>query len=152
MLIFWLKYCFWEYLKKIFFSSFDQPQYRSSAFEIAKLCCYWLKGVQNVGICVATSYNGMTIYRNKNRCSRLKNIFFCSVEEPENNIHHDQEGSCWNNFTNFFKNVKYNILGVTVRASIVWLIVYVIAIIINIVGDTYANSCENGKFFQRALF
>jgi len=69
------------------------------------------------------------------------------VEEPENNIHHDQEGSSWNNFTNFFKNVKYNILGVTVKASIVWAIVYVIAIIINLVGDTYTSSCENEQLW-----
>ena len=86
----------------------------------------------------------MTIHR---RCSRLKNVIFCRVEEPENNIHHDQEGSCWNNFTNFFKNVKYNILGVTVKATIVWLIVYVIAIIINSLGDDYQSSCEMGKYF-----
>merc|ERR1712203_655346 len=69
------------------------------------------------------------------------------VEEPENNIHHDQEGSCWNNFTNFFKNVKYNILGVTVKATIVWVIVYVIAIIINSVGDSYQSSCEMEKLW-----
>ena len=81
------------------------------------------------------------------RCSRLKNIIIYRVEEPENNIHHDQEGSCWNNFTNFFKNVKYNILGVTVKATIVWAIVYVIAIIINSVGESYKSICEDGKFF-----
>ena len=126
-----------------FFSSFNQPQH-SCAF---KLCCYWLKDVQNVEICVATSYNGMTIHRNKKRFSRLKNMIIYRVEEPENNIHHDQEGSCWNNFTNFFKNVKYNILGVTVKATIVWAIVYVIAIIINSVGESYKSICEDGKFF-----
>ena len=86
------------------------------------------------------------------RCSRLKNIIIYRVEEPENNIHHDQEGSCWNNFTNFFKNVKYNILGVTVKATIVWLIVYVIAIIINYVGDSYESDCEMGKFFLEGTF
>ena len=107
--------------------------------------------MQNVGIWVATSYTGMTIHRNKKRCSRLKNIIIYRVEEPENNIHHDQEGSCWNNFTNFFKNVKYNILGVTVKATIVWAVVYVIAIIITYVGDSYESSCEEGKFYQRAL-
>ena len=89
--------------------------------------------------------------RTKKRCSRLKNIIIYRVEEPENNIHHDQEGSCWSNFTNFFKNVKYTILGVTVKATIVWAVVYVIAIIITYVGDSYESSCEEGKFYQRAL-
>jgi hypothetical protein len=65
-------------------------------------------------------------------------------EQPENNIHHDQEGSCWNNF---FKNVKYNILGVTVKATIVWAIVYVIAIIINVVGDSWAANCEEEQLW-----
>ena len=100
---------------------------------------------------VLQCHKGMTIYRNKKRCSRLKNIIFCRVEEPENNIHHDQEGSDWNKFTNFFKNVKYNILGVTVKATIVWAVVYVIAIIINSVGDNWQSSCEEGKFFQKCL-
>jgi len=67
-------------LKKYFLSSFDQPQYNCVLFEIAKLCCYSLKGVQNVGICVVTSYNGMTIYRNKNRWARLKNISFAALK------------------------------------------------------------------------
>ena len=93
-------------------------------------------------------HKGMTIHQYKKRCSRLKNIIFCRVEEPENNIHHDQEGSDWNKFTNFFKNVKYNILGVTVKATIVWAVVYVIAIIINSVGDNWQSSCEEGKFFS----
>ena len=85
--------------------------------------------------------------RNKKKCSRLKNIIIYRVEEPENNIHHE-EGSCW---TNFFKNVKYTIFGVTIKATIVWAIVYVIAIIINCVGDSWESKCEEGKFFQMAL-
>ena len=124
-----------------FFSSFNQPQH-SCAFKFPKLCCYWLKDVQNVGICGSEQ---------KKRCSRLKNIIIYRVEEPENNIHHDQEESCWNTFTNFFKNVKYTILGVTIKATIVWAIVYVIAIIINCVGDSWESKCEEGKFFQTAL-
>ena len=93
-------------------------------------------------------HKGMTIHLYRKRCSRLKNMIFCSVEKPENNIHHNQEGSRWKNF---FKNVKYNILGVTVKATIVWTIVYVISIIINQVGNAKTNTCEEGKFFQRAL-
>ena len=88
----------------------------------------------------------------KKICSRLKNVIFCRVEEPENNIHHDQEGSCWNEFTNFFKNVKYNIVGITAKATIVWAIVSVIAIIINYVGESYASECERGKFFLEGTF
>ena len=76
-------------------------------------------------------------------------MIFCSVEELEYNIHHTQGGSCW---TNFVKNFKYSILAVTVKATIVWAIVYVISIIINQVGDAKTNTCEEGKFFQRALF
>ena len=94
-------------------------------------------------------HKGMTIHRYRKRCSRFNKIIFRSVEEPENNIHHNQEGSRWNNF---FKNVKYNILGVTVKATIVWTIVYVISIIINQVGNAKTNTCEEGKFFQWALF
>ena len=94
-------------------------------------------------------HKGMTIHLYRKRCSRLKNMIFCSVEKPENNIHHNQEGSRWKNF---FKNVKYNILGVTVKATIVWTIVYVISIIINQVGNAKTNTCEEGKFFQWALF
>ena len=78
---------------------------------------------------------------------RLNNIIFCRVEEPVHNIHHE-DGSCWTNFTNFFKNVKYNILGVTVKATVVWAIVYVIAIIPNCVGDSWKSSCKDGKFFS----
>ena len=114
-----------------------------------KAVLLFVERCQNVGICVAPSYDFhcVTIHQNKKRCFRLNNIIFCRVEEPENNIHHDQEGSCWTNFTNFFKNVKYNILGVTVKATIVWAIFYVIAIIINYVGDSYTSSCANGKLF-----
>merc|ERR1719151_94634 len=68
-----------------------------------------------------------------------------NVEEPENNIHHDQEGSRWKNF---FKNVKYNILGVTVKATIVWTIVYIISIIINQVGNAKTNTCEEEKLWS----
>ena len=71
-------------------------------------------------------------------------MIFCSVEELEYNIHHTQGGSCW---TNFVKNFKYSILAVTVKATIVWAIVYVIAIIINFLGDEVTSSCETGEFF-----
>jgi len=70
------------------------------------------------------------------------------VEEEEKNIHHDQEGSCWNEFTNFFKNVKYNIVGITAKATIVWAIVSVIAIIINYVGESYASECEREQLWK----
>ena len=93
-------------------------------------------------------HKGMTIHRYRKRCSRFNNIISCRVEEPENNIHHNQEGSRWKNF---FKNVKYNIFGVTVKATIVWAIVYVIAIIINSVGNHFHSVCEKGNFFQRTL-
>ena len=78
----------------------------------------------------------------------LRILIIYRVEEPENNIHH-QEGSCW---TNFIKNVKYTILGVTVKATIVWAVVYVIAIIINVVADSWTSNCEEGKFFRRRYF
>jgi len=68
-----------------------------------------------------------------------------NVEEPENNIHHNQEGSRWKNF---FKNVKYNILGVTVKATIVWAIVYIISIIINQVGNVRTKKCEEEKLWS----
>ena len=67
------------------------------------------------------------------------------VEEPEENIHHDSNEK---RFINFFKNLRYNIVGVTKKATIVWICVYTLAVVMNFVADKYSHiaPCENGKF------